>query len=237
MTIDLGESENGEESPQRELEAPDDVDALYFARGDDVAELFSNRPNFTGDVLRRADGNLIALVQHPCAMEHSTGSRLLVCQVKPVDRKLRWSGGDYKRMPLPELFRGENHAVEFDLLDLVDRAEITQLERVAILSQIGVNLLVQRWVHHNSRVVIWTKTIDAQTSGPAEETDIRADMVDELLQNGWQVDAAKAAANDWLDVQPGGKGTHRRRQMLIDPQKRAAIRKEARQFSRNAPPE
>lgn len=59
-------------------------------------------------------------------------------------------------MPLPDLKpnsttdKQKHHAAYFDALYLADPERLGP--RIACLEPLGVNLLLQRWVHHNSRV-------------------------------------------------------------------------------------
>jgi len=219
---------------RRDLEAPNSPEVLYLARGDEVA-MFAHRPRFTGDVLRLKNNALVALVQHPCAMANTTSSRLLVNEVRAQNRTPRWSGGDYKRMPLPNLIGEGKFAIEFDLVELIDSLTLAEAERVAILSQLGVNLLLQRWIHHCTRVVVWTETINANTSGPAAEAELAWEMIDEFVDRGWTVEAAVNAVDAWLNLRVGGKRARRYREMLLSPQERSSVRAAARRFARTEP--
>jgi len=212
-------------SDEANLETPATYDGLYAARDDETTE-FVHRPRFTGDVLTLAEGRLVALVQHPCAMRRGAQlvERMLVCDVKsrqgspPSD----WSRGDFRRMFLPDL-HGGHYAIEFDDLGVVPRDAIEQGGRIAILSQFGVNLLMQRWVHHNTRVVVPTITIDKETAGPYEEADLLGDACADLIQGGVDSGRALLLVNDWLRElhQTGGPS---RQEMLRDPQQRSVVR-------------
>jgi hypothetical protein len=226
-----------------ELEAPcgDDADwsRLYRARGEEVVQ---HRPVFTGDtfvnvVVQYPDGskkrkNLI-IVQHPCAMR-SNGvdlvSRLLVAEVRnhrviPPDEWTKYG----KNMPLPDLIPTvdtgkRNQAGFFDELHLVEPDALEN--RVACLSQLGVNLLLQRWIRHNSRAVVPTFTLNEVTSGVFEEADLIEEWCEERMASGVTFEQATKDCVAWLREDAGGG--QMRQKLLEDPQNRSGIRKQMR---------
>ena len=154
----------------------------YRARGEEVVR---HRPVFTGDVFEKvpvqglgaSKNKTVIVLQHPCALR-SNGvdlhSRLMVAELRnhkviPVEDWTRHLG----KMPLPELIpaleTGRRHqAAFFDEPYLIGPDDLALEKRIACLSQTGVNLLLQRWVHHNSRVVVPTATYQ-EVSSPAYE--------------------------------------------------------------------
>lgn len=215
------------------LETPTSPDSLYLAREADLTEELLHRPAFTGDVLRLTDGKLGALVQHPCAMRRGVelAKRLLVCGLRewpspPPD----WSTGHFKRAFMPRL-NENSYAIEFDDLDVIDRDDVAAATRVAVLSQSGVNLLVQRWIHHNSRVVIPTVTIDEQTSGPFEEADLLGEACSDLVNAGKDPHEALQMADAWLSGSQVDGGVSRR-QLLGSAQERSTVRISMRRWLR-----
>lgn len=208
-----------------DLETPRTSEELYLASGLDVID-FGTRPAFTGDVYRLGSDRTVVLVQHPCAMRRGIelAPKLLVCALKvnrggvPTD----WSMGHYKRMFLPDL-EGTSYYVDFEEFDAVSRGELQAAERVAILSSRGVNLLVQRWLHHNSRVIVPTITINFQTSGPYEEADLIQEASTDLVAAGQTAIEASVAVDAWLG-EPAGDGAVSHRDMLTDPQQRSVVR-------------
>jgi hypothetical protein len=215
------------------LDTPDDLFALFLASGSEAAG-FVMRPAFTGDIYKLTNERLVMLVQHPCAMRKGAelSARLLVCDVTvnnggvPRD----WSRGHFKRMFLPPI-ADESYAAELDSIDVIDRAELEAGNRVAILSAHGVNVLVQRWLHHNSRVVVPTITINSQTAGPFEEADLVGDACDELVGAGMALELALEEIDAWLSERFSDPGSSRR-EMLGDPQQRSSIRTALRQQTR-----
>lgn len=214
-----------------ELETPRSPDDLYQARGEDV-ELLKHRPVFTGDVLRLGGGRLVALLQHPCSMRHHTTlvPRLLVAELRPWREGVpsNWNG-HFRRMFLPNLDGQNNWVIDFDAIDLVDAAAAIDAERMAVLSQEGVNLLMQRWLKHQSRVTVPTLTINEMIAGQFDEADLIGDTVTELVDAGLEPEEARAKVDAWLD--DGPRGTTKR-EALNDPQKRSTVRAELRMAAR-----
>jgi len=122
---------------------------------------------------------------------------------------------------------GVSYFVDFDEFDAVTRDELEAGTRIAILSSRGVNLLVQRWLHHNSRVVVPTITINVQTAGPFEEADLIQEACEDLTAAGIAIDIASANVDQWLRESAGENATSNR-EMLADPQQRSAVRSSLR---------
>lgn len=209
---------------------------LYRARGEEVV---SERPVFTGDVydnvpLRGPTGEVraraVMVLQHPCAMRVdgvSLAPKLLVAEVgnrRPLTVEA-WQG-NYSVMPLPDLRpdvdTGKRHqAASFDKLELVATGELTQ--RIASLSPFGVNLLLQRWVHYSSRVVVPTWQLHQTIEGEYEESDLIEDWC--LDRDGVDLALASKECVEWLR-----DDAHQptRQQRLKDAQERSSIRTEMR---------
>lgn len=225
------------------LESPSGADphwdALYRARGDEV---MPHRPVFTGDVFAdvpvvvggETRTRTVMVIQHPCAMRTdgvNLVDPLLVSEVRkhkvlaPED----WQGYG-KLMPLPDLLPDvdtarRHQAAMFDKLHLVAPAELTK--RVACMSQRGVNLLLQRWVHHSSRVIVPTPDFQAVTSGVFEEADLVEEWCDERVSDTLSIEDATGECVSWLREDSATGGGMRQR-MLEEPQNRSAVRKEMR---------
>lgn len=208
------------------LETPAAHSDLYLAAGAEADE-FQLRPAFTGDVYAISETRAVALVQHPCAMRRGAAlaPKLLVCEVEanPHGVPRDWSTGHYKHMFLPDL-EGQSLTIEFEGLDVTERELLRSSKRRAILSSKGVNLLVQRWLYHNSRVVVPTITINAQTAGPFEEADLVYEACADLVEaHKCTAEAAAALIDDWLGAGEADGGPSRR-QLLADPQQRSTVR-------------
>lgn len=204
-------------------------DSLYQAVGVDVNP---NRPIFTGDVFELNDRR-VAILQHPCALR-SNGvdlqPRVLVGEVQGSQLLMagHWSG-NYKVMPLPTLQTGgQDHSrIEFVGLDVVPGEQLVSAKRLACLSAVGVNLLLQRWVHHNSRVVVPTHDFQDATGGPFEEAELVEEWCDSYVAQGHDLASCQAEAHMWLRGKEQGM-TSTRQQLLDDPEHRSAVRRALR---------
>ncbi len=216
-----------------------DWDLLYRTRGPEVVVY---RPVFTGDVFFQVpirDRSLnLAILQHPCAIRVdgvTLQPSLLVAEVAPLEvlKPSRWESRNYKHMPLPALQPGQqpaDYAVFFVKCHVITPADLGAGERVACLSQQGVNLLMQRWVHHNSRAVISTQRYQDVTSPQYEEADMIEDWCTDRDDDGISSEEATLEIDEWLSerVAPG----ETRRDELQDPQKRSTLRRELRDHLR-----
>ena len=99
--------------------------------------------------------------------------------------------------------------------------------RIACLSPVGVNLLLQRWVVHNTRVVVPTFDYQGMIAGPYEEADLIEEWCSERTPTGVDVDDATKEAVNWLREDLGA-GTPIRQDRLADPQRVSSVRKEMR---------
>lgn len=224
--------------PGKDLEAPGTREApgwasLYRARGDDVSE---SRPIFTGDVFKDVplgrgdkDARITAIVlQHPCALRVdgvNLVSRLLVAEVRESS-PIPFGGwkGSYRLMPLPELHDDGNHfAAHLHEPYLVPREALQLHNRVTCMSQVGVNLVLQRWVHHNSRVVVPTSDYQLVTAAQFEEADLIEEWCDDRAGNSAEITTETDAAHQWLrsDSTTAGK---RWQELLEEAQTRATVR-------------
>lgn len=219
-------------------EAPE-YESLYRARGDEVAP---QRPIFTGDVFfdvavegEEQTRNVIVL-QHPCVIRKGVEltPKLLVAEVASaaVLPPSQWVGKFYRRLPLAELVAGEpkHFAAFFDRHHLIKRKDLELDHRVATMSQRGVNLLMQRWVHHNSRVIVPTQEYQKVTSAQYDEADIIEGWCIDREDDGVSLDNATVEIDTWLT---GDKTPTSPRARLEDPQQRSAIRREVRSYLRS----
>lgn len=220
-------------------ETPNPLSSIYQGRGEEVDQF---RPIFTGDVLRSADRHDSSIVlQHPCALR--TGGvelveRLLVAAVLPA-KDLPLSGGKFRSdwakeslrvMRLPDLEGdGTEVGVDFRRINIVLGGELQQYERVAILSLTGVNLLLQRWIRHNARVIIPTATIAEQVVGPFEEADLAADWCSSLADSPADALSLLHEFDTWIKEPLHPTGGLTRQAALEDPQTRPAVRRALQQ--------
>lgn len=236
-----------------ELEAPHDWGELYLARGEDVAD---ERPVFTGDVFSRrpategqaseaVGASQLLVLQHPCALRTNGVDlvpRILVAEVEPAQllNTEQWRG-NFKVMPLPELLEAVggdsgHRSGKFNQILVVAPEDLAEYSRVACLSEVGVNLLLQRWVHHNSRVIVPTHLFAEVTAGPSAEADLTEDWVRERVTQGADSAAAEHECHEFLRSQPSDDGPTRQT-ALRDPQRRSEVRRAARaQLATPVPP-
>ena len=196
------------ESPY--VEGVPDWDALYRARGDEVV---ATRPIFTGDVFTgvqlpgstgKTKARSVVVLQHPCSM-----------RTNGVD--LAW------QVLVAEVTSQSQHqAANFDNLYTVTPNLLTA--RIASLSPFGVNLLLQRWVHYSSRVVVPTHTFHEQTTAFYEEADLIEDWCDETGGDDPRVETQ--ACLNWLRADRDGT-TYQ--DLLKNPQSHSMIRRAMRQ--------
>jgi hypothetical protein len=151
---------------------------------------------------------------------------LLTCRLKsfgppPPD----WSSGNFRRMFAPDIAES-NYSIEFDDIQIVGRESLDRSSRIAILSHYGVNLLLQRWIFHNSRVLIPTSTISEQTVGPMEEADLIWEVLTARDPSTEEIDVERTF-DEWLGFR-SNSGGQSRREMLSDSQQRSSVRAAAR---------
>ncbi len=227
----------------KDLESPyvdgvPDWDAIYRARGEEVS---TTRPIFTGDVFTgvqlpgstgKTKGRSVVVLQHPCSMRVNgvdLAWQVLVAEV--TNRKeiaeQGWVSGNYNLMPLPAIRpeaanQSQHQAADFDNLYTVAPATLTS--RIASLSPFGVNLLLQRWVHYSSRVVVPTHTFHEQTVAFYEDADLIEEWCD--AATGDDLRAETRMFLDWLRADRGGS-TYQ--ELLSNPQSHSMIRRAMRQ--------
>jgi hypothetical protein len=219
-----------------------DWDSLYLYRGSEVVEA---RPVFTGDVFFDAEvqgvgaieHKSVLVIQHPCALR-SNGvdltDTLMVVEVVPgkLLTQSQWLG-NYRVMPLPGLVGGaetEHYAGQFTSPYLAIPASLDRARRVACLSPLGVNLLLQRWVFHNSRAAVPTDLYDDATSAQYEEADGIEEWCLARKPKGIGIAKATIEATSWLN-DDGGSGV-KRREMLQNRQFRSGVRRAMRKSAR-----
>jgi len=213
--------------------------SLYRARGDEV---LPSRPILTGDIFAglplsgeagTVKARFVMVLQHPCAMRTdgvSLNWQLLVAEVTKRKEfgEADWADGNYSLMPLPELrpevtTQARHQAASFDNLYLVSPAALNAGRRIACLSPFGMNLLLQRWVHYSSRVVVPTSVFQQQTEGSFEECDLIEEWCD--ASNASDPLVAAGECMRWLRANRNGTSYQ---DMLKDPQTRSTVRKALR---------
>ncbi|MFT8532154.1 hypothetical protein [Bifidobacterium aquikefiri] len=217
-------------------------DNLYRARGDEV---YLGRPILTGDIFTwkhkvgqdetNCKTRTVIILQHPCSMRTdgvNLSSHLLVAEVrkrKPLSED-DWNKGYFNLMPLPALKPAietgqRDQAADFNNLHIVDPEEFDT--RLAALSQFGVNLLLQRWIHYTSRLIVPTYQIQEVTEAFYEEADLFEDWCFDTTDTCDQESIQQASKQclEWLRADRGGR-TYQ--ECLKDPQSRSTVRAEMR---------
>ncbi|MDR1442184.1 MAG: hypothetical protein LBJ02_07350 [Bifidobacteriaceae bacterium] len=211
-------------------------DALYRARAEEVSDA---RPTLTGDVFTgvklpgrtgTVKARTVAVLQHPCSMRTDgveISWQVLVAEVKSRREipEANWGTGFFNLMPLPDLMPGEatrtrHQAADFDNLYTVTPSLLTS--RTACLSPFGVNILLQRWVHYSSRVVVPTHDFQSVTQAFYEEADLIEEWCDDAPGD---LRTETEACVRWLRADRGD-GTYQER--LKDPQAHSMVRRAMR---------
>lgn len=226
-----------------ECPGPEDDPAwssLYLARGEEIP---LHRPVFTGDVFEKvpclglsgAKTRTVMIAPHPCALRRDgvvLHERVVVHIVRehPLIAYSAWNG-HVDKMPLPDIdpttaSRRRHLAAVFEAPGFVNSAELDPTRRIACLSPYGVNLLMQRWVHFASRLVVPTFDFDKVTSSAYTEADLMEEWCAHRIEQGVGTAAAETEAVIWLRGQ--AENGMRRQDMLQDPQQRSTVRRAMR---------
>lgn len=214
------------------LDTYDSTDDLYAARG---AEVNPNRPVFTGDVFRDAaipgvqTEGMALVVAHPCSFRVGEGrlaERLLAARVEPIAKQgpNAWRNGFFDRMPLPDLDGTGYWVGHLDKIGRSLTADLLETERMACLSEFGVNMLQQRLTCHLTRVEIPTATFNEAFAHTFNEADLLEEWTDTLVVVGWTQAKAAEEFETFL-----WKGTPSLQAKLLDAQQRSSVRKACRQ--------
>lgn len=219
-----------------QLEAPADVGALYMARGEEVERF---RPVMFGDVFKEIpipgieDGlGLGVVLTHPCAMRMKGGAlRPTVQMARVVDYQYlpprKWGDGWFDYWPLLDLrHNGDHLAVDFFKVGTVDSAQLQISKRIAYLSNYGATVLLQRLLHHNSRVVVALSVLHDQAAPNFEEAELLHEWLEALvtdLGSDDQIGDQTREFNEFLDA--NGQDL---RKALMDVVQRSTVRKRLR---------
>lgn len=205
-------------------------DELYLCRGEEVN---NNRPLFTGDVFAPLsvagldEPSMVMVVAHPCSFRAGAvlADRVLVAAVRPspTHGPGAWSRGLFDRAPLPDLQGQGCWAAHLDEIARAPSGELERADRIACLSEIGINILQQRLTHHLTRAEIPTSQFNQAFAHTLEEADLLEEWLDILTGAEWDKTDATAAFDTLL-----GSGDPPLRQQLREPQRRATIRTRCR---------
>lgn len=222
-----------------EMDKPRDPSELYRALGDDVNPA---RPALTGDVFEgvrvtNPDGTAttrtVMILDHPCSLRHdgvNLADRLLTAEVRRTTQG-SWRNGSYNRMFLPAPYPGADGkanpcAAFFDASYHVSPDQLEAGKRIACLTPLGINIMLQRRVKHFSRVTVKTIAFMEANEGIFEEADLIEDWCMFREEAGVKTIDAVTECVAWLSEDVGGQ---RRQNLLKDAQQRSSVRQQMRE--------
>jgi hypothetical protein len=206
------------------LESPDDPEDLWLAVGDEVP---AHRMLMQGDVVLTEVGPLL-VVTHACSIRR--GAELHDTQMAaPIESHAvpKWDGS-YDWMPLPgaPVPAVDKAAGLLRVLRSVDTSLLVAGDRVAVMSNLGIQLLQQRLAHHLTRVAIDTAELAEHCAPILAEAELHEDWLGALGPN------TEAQFHEFLD-----SDDRKLRSWLTDPAMRSqamtTVRREIRQRSDN----
>lgn len=187
-------------------------DQIFLAKGDDVDPL---RPVFTGDVFSKVplhtskgdvEPRMAVVLQHPCSMRANgvdLAPRLLVCEVRQHRQLTPDEWLTFRRlMPLSGLIdvatSKRHQAAMFDRVDVVASSNLVIEHRIACLHELGVDLLLQRWVSHLTRFVVDRTSINGVVGGGFQECELVAEWCATAVPAGVPPAQAQSDCISWL---------------------------------------
>ncbi len=223
------------------LDAPASEEELYLDRG----EIDPYRPVCQGDVFPalaipgRDEPCMAMVLSHPCAMRAGPRlrPRITVVPVTPFRRVPlgEWQSQHYRTMPLPDLGVDPDAAAHAAMLeepatissDLLDPAR-----RVAPLTDKGIMLLQQRYIHNHSRFVAPLPVLQEVSAAVLEEVELQESwnlaLAAPQIQAGADPSIVLEQQADEFDALmrslPSGYGSSLR-DLLQDPSARATVRR------------
>lgn len=225
-----------------ELDAPNTPEAIYRARLGDIEPF---RPFLTGDVFENVlipgipDGTGLAiLLEHPCAMREGPvlRDRLLMARVEEdpgLPRPSKWpTGGLYDYFFLPRLRNDETRrAAALHEVGCVPTASINREGRIACLSDEGIQILLQRLIHRQTRYKASLPRIHSAIAGPLYEIELLGEWCEELVPrrvgSGAEIQAAIEKESVEFDAFLGNGPGSLRERLDVD-HSRADVRRQVR---------
>lgn len=172
-----------------ELDAPDNPDDLYAARGDVPLAL----PIMQGDVYANVsvpglseEPTTVAIVTHPCSMRAGAQLRpkTTIAAVRSYRRLRRedWTG-HVNVMPLPHLRDTKDwYAIDFRELATVPSVMLSRRARIAACSRQGILLLQQRYAFHLTRLAVPLPNLYEVALPVFTESELLTDWVEAALE-------------------------------------------------------
>lgn len=221
-------------------EAPQSDEALY----DDRGHVPPTRPITQGDVFREVDvpgftdqPAAVLVLQHPCSMRAGAElrPRLTVVAIRGPQRirPSDWQGYAWA-MLLPNLLGdGSGYLADFRDVISVDSSLLLRSKRIAALTNYGVQVLHQRNIFYQTRLMVDISTL-AQTFDPiATELELQYEWVEAAVAAAVDtsgeaqvlevIAAAEREFNQYLDEKDRA-----RRKSLQQPLLRADVRRQVR---------
>ncbi len=165
------------------LDRPASEDELYLARAGDVDPY---RPICQGDIFDQVDiPGLSAcpaamVIAHPCVMRAGPRLRAKVTVIPVVTYERvpleRWPTHHLRVFPLPGLDPShpeQGYAARFDEFGTVEAGALQLEHRIAMLSELGVLLLQQRFVHSLTRAEIPVIRLREASAAVFEELELQ----------------------------------------------------------------
>jgi hypothetical protein len=163
-----------------ELDTPGSIDGLYLERDNPIEPW---RPVMTGDVF---DGptvpgcdehSAVMILSHPCSLRTDGVQLVERVQALPVVPSIEipiggWKG-NYRVMPLPDL-RGDDtpYVAKLTEFGMVPAEDLDLHRRICTLTEIGIELLQQRFFHNQSRVKVELPTLHKQAAPAFVEIEL-----------------------------------------------------------------
>jgi hypothetical protein len=136
-------------------------------------------------------------------------------------------GVEDKVMPLPELLESDEHfAINYELCGRVQSSVLQEAERLACLDPLGICLLLQRLVHHQSRAVIPTRTFHQSCAAVFEEVELAEEWIGTARAVGEDTELAAEEFHELLRAPRDGEVTLQ--EALQEPSRRAYVRRTIR---------
>lgn len=141
----------------------------------------------------------VVVVTHACSMRQGTvlhGTQMTApIQSQSVDLS-KWATGFFDWMPLPGLavVGVKNPAALLRTLNTVDTTDLEASDRIAVMSEQGLQLLQQRLAHHLTRVVIDLPTLSEHCAPILAEAELHEEWIAVLGP------ATAAEFQDFLDA-------------------------------------
>jgi hypothetical protein len=177
------------------------------------------------------DGNRgdVLVIQHPCSMRNGATQLLvdsiLVAVISDYPNFGSWSGS-FQLMPLPKVdASSQKCAANFNHMKTVKSSELTNNNRIAVMTIEGVSLLIQRLTNYMTRTVVGSTVIEESIRPQYTESELAETWIGLDLQNNPQ--ASFYGFVHWINsTSTTHPGSIVRRTMLADMSLVSCLRRE-----------